>query len=1233
MTAAPAARRTRASRSPSCSRRRFPKTQSAPATNRTSSNTNHLMTPPRSCRGAPGRQRAAGRILLALEHSLHLHILNFEKNPTRSINPNKAATSCACESESECLGGTEGKGGGRGAPVPPRHTALRWCVCWGGGGGKGASGAMVAIEEVGEDDDAAAAAASHTRAAGNASYRAGDFLAAARAYSEALDALAAAAEGGEMGVGGEETALMIATLHSNRAACFLKLQDWQAAERDCSAALAAGALQQAGRAKALYRRGAAAEGRGDAVAALRDLSACLVEEPANAAAAAAAKRMRQTISERADAAQSAVKELASAVERLSGCEGDSSKAEAAAVACDRVADASRMVGKLVVEGYTDGVISAGGATVAVSALAAVGGSGSTLVGVTCVGEAERAVAGVLVLLARESIGCVVKAGAAGTFANAAAAGAKRALQAGAAEEALARMQRLWENAAALLGAARIASATDAAVAAGVGKLVIVCMDTIREASLAQDARMGARQHCCVAAMRALAAGAPSAAVLAHSLPRLDAITGAAAAGCANRRAVAACLARVLAAAVDEGDSMQEATRRLVVEPLQYWGPPCEDVELTSQRQRSVCAALAALIAIAGIDGKSAADAARSAGALAHAYSLARASADVRDQDRALEGAQALAADLISALASSREGLAVLSSSASASKPEGPLAAEDERIEQVRGAAKAAIGGNASGKPTGRIDELHTDAQGALATLLQSPSDSVRAAAVVAMVKLAASQSRGAHWDGDEAIADICLGLLDMHADALEDAGGAEEVDDFLGEWDDGAPRSERNANEALREARVVAERAVEALCYLGASPVVKRQIADESSALECISGLVRHAKLRGATLFGAASLLASLAASRDEQRQAETIAGETEHEDLSPKDAEMLRKAAGVGRAEPTAADLEADAPDALRKRKVVLAESGGSGALVAILLAATGSEKAPKGAALAIANSRLTETAAEGIFHLSSEPQVRSGLVSAGALPALLRASRLGGRRAKLLAAHAMARVLITTNPALVQDATLMDCAGPLVRLLKEDYALQQFEALLALTNIASRGYDFKCHIADVEKASAFGALEELQWGKHAQVARAATECMANLVPAPKVVAEFVKIPMRLRAWLDLALPPGPEDERGYDAAAACAAAGGLAMIAGEDGIAEAMFSTDEFGRDVVALLKLDSALAHRGAAICAAVLEVAPQHSRESLEAAGAPDALAAVVQRAVSDPSWRGAAGAAAGALEGL
>ena len=92
------------------------------------------MTPPRSCRGAPGRQRAAGRILLALEHSLHLHILNFEKNPTRSINPNKAATSCACESESECLGGTEGKGGGGGL-LCHLATPLFAGVCVGGGGG------------------------------------------------------------------------------------------------------------------------------------------------------------------------------------------------------------------------------------------------------------------------------------------------------------------------------------------------------------------------------------------------------------------------------------------------------------------------------------------------------------------------------------------------------------------------------------------------------------------------------------------------------------------------------------------------------------------------------------------------------------------------------------------------------------------------------------------------------------------------------------------------------------------------------------------------------------------------------------------------------------------------------------------------------------------------------------------------------------------------------------------
>ena len=52
---------------------------------------------------------------------------------------------------------------------------------------------------------------------------------------------------------------------------------------------------------------------------------------------------------------------------------------------------------------------------------------------------------------------------------------------------------------------------------------------------------------------------------------------------------------------------------------------------------------------------------------------------------------------------------------------------------------------------------------------------------------------------------------------------------------------------------------------------------------------------------------------------------------------------------------------------------------------------------------------------------------------------------------AHALARIFIRTDPGLVSEALVIGAVSPLKSLAKEDYVLQQYDALLALTNIAS--------------------------------------------------------------------------------------------------------------------------------------------------------------------------------------
>jgi hypothetical protein len=103
----------------------------------------------------------------------------------------------------------------------------------------------------------------------------------------------------------------------------------------------------------------------------------------------------------------------------------------------------------------------------------------------------------------------------------------------------------------------------------------------------------------------------------------------------------------------------------------------------------------------------------------------------------------------------------------------------------------------------------------------------------------------------------------------------------------------------------------------------------------------------------------------------------------------------------------------------------------------------------------------------------------------------------------------------------------------------LQQFESLLALTNLAS--YEEDCVEAIVGNQG-LKCLLSLQFSEHNLVRRAATEALCNMVYHPRVLAGL-RNPDTLKLWLALA-----DDYKG-DLPTARAAAGGLAMASKDEG------------------------------------------------------------------------------------
>ncbi|XP_062357801.1 protein unc-45 homolog A isoform X7 [Cinclus cinclus] len=122
--------------------------------------------------------------------------------------------------------------------------------------------------------------AEQLRARGNALFQAGDHGAALAAYTEALSLSDAASER--------------AVLHRNRAACYLKLEDYIKAEADATKAIEADGRDV----KALFRRSQALQQLGRLDQAVSDLQRCVSLEPRNKAFQEALRALGSSMQEK-----------------------------------------------------------------------------------------------------------------------------------------------------------------------------------------------------------------------------------------------------------------------------------------------------------------------------------------------------------------------------------------------------------------------------------------------------------------------------------------------------------------------------------------------------------------------------------------------------------------------------------------------------------------------------------------------------------------------------------------------------------------------------------------------------------------------------------------------------------------------------------------------------------------------------------------------------------------------
>ena len=168
--------------------------------------------------------------------------------------------------------------------------------------------------------------------------------------------------------------------------------------------------------------------------------------------------------------------------------------------------------------------------------------------------------------------------------------------------------------------------------------------------------------------------------------------------------------------------------------------------------------------------------------------------------------------------------------------------------------------------------------------------------------------------------------------------------------------------------------------------------------------------------------------------------------------------------------------------------------------------------------------------------------------------------------AAHALAKLLVTTNPGLLPQSKLMDSMSPLLELIRSNDQLSEFEGLLALTNILSEGMEYK------ERAMELGALrvfEFCQFSDNHMVRRAATEALSNLIPLPSMFEHMKESKDRVKLWLGLIEDWDTDFEGAFEAARA--AAGGLAMLCQDPDIADIVIGFDGLAM-MLALLQTEN-------------------------------------------------------------
>lgn len=260
--------------------------------------------------------------------------------------------------------------------------------------------------------------------------------------------------------------------------------------------------------------------------------------------------------------------------------------------------------------------------------------------------------------------------------------------------------------------------------------------------------------------------------------------------------------------------------------------------------------------------------------------------------------------------------------------------------------------------------------------------------------------------------------------------------------------------------------AVEAIAFLTMSADIKEEIINDKEALEALLEVGKSGD--STSVYGVCNCLVNLTNSFDKPERNEEL------EKLAEYAQHNIPKMS------------EKDSAEYVKKRIDILVHSGVTTALVHI---------AGK------IESDSSKESISRIFHgIVSEQENRGIIVQQGGGKTLIPLALSGTEVGKDFAAQAIAKIGITTNPTLAfPGQRCLEVVRPLIRLLGPDKkGLQQFESLMALTNLAQVSDDVRKRII---KEKGITAIETFMFEEHELLRQAATECMCNMTMCNDVV------------------------------------------------------------------------------------------------------------------------------------